>query len=57
MVRGSVFKRALMSGSAFAAAVFLSMPASADGKSAGIDDFTSLTLEDLMAVEVTTASK
>jgi iron complex outermembrane receptor protein len=57
MVNGSGFKRALKSGSGFAAAILMSLPAVAQARSAGVDDFTSLTLEDLMAVEVTTASK
>jgi iron complex outermembrane recepter protein len=57
MFRPTVFKRALMSGSAFAASMLLSVASAADEKANVGDDFTSFSLEDLMAVEVTTASK
>jgi iron complex outermembrane receptor protein len=49
-------KRLLLAGTAFAA-VFLQGAAYAGDPSATEDDFTSFSLEDLMAVEVTTASK
>lgn len=54
MTRGSGFKRALLSGAAFAASLMVSAAAAAEERSG---DFTSFSLEDLMAVEVTTASK
>jgi iron complex outermembrane receptor protein len=45
-----------MSGGAFAASLMLSLGAAAE-ENGGDSDFTSFSLEDLMAVEVTTASK
>ena len=56
MTRGSGFKRALMSGAAVAASLMVSAAAAAEANGAD-SDFTSFSLEDLMAVEVTTASK
>ncbi len=57
MGKRSGTKRALLAGSAFAAALICGIAHAADAVDAGEDDFTSFSLEDLMAVEVTTASK
>ncbi|MFN0025143.1 MAG: TonB-dependent receptor plug domain-containing protein [Parvularculaceae bacterium] len=57
MSNRSKAKRALMSGSAFAAALSWGLAAAADTAEGAADDYTSFSLEDLMAVEVTTASK
>ncbi len=57
MRRGSKSKRALMAGGAIAAALSWGAAYAADSVGGPADDFTSFSLEDLMAVEVTTASK
>lgn len=54
MRKSSGIKRAMMSGAALTAAMCCSV---AQAAAPGEDDFTSFSLEDLMAVEVTTASK
>lgn len=57
MRKGTGSKRALLAGTALAAALMGGAAHAADPAPAPGDDFTSFSLEDLMAVEVTTASK
>jgi len=57
MRRWSGLKQAMLSGSAIAAALLFGVAHAEDPAGVGNDDFTSFSLEDLMAVEVTTASK
>lgn len=57
MRKGPDSKQALLAGSAFAAALLCGAANAADPAAAPGDDFTSFSLEDLMAVEVVTASK
>ena len=57
MRKGFSLKRALLAGTGFAVVLLSGVALAADPGAGGADDFTSFSLEDLMAVEVTTASK